>query len=562
MDKTTLARILWATTRDWSSATNPAVTRQCRDALAAILATGGTAGFRPAAEPSPADRTGAAWQECAAAAGAALPPPATAAPACAVLVPARTATPLVLDYGGLAWPTAPGSVRDQQIGPFRIAGDARDWYLETYTAMDAGVALASDGEGGPGLYPCVPAAAGAGPAPEPEPEPEPEPVDRRAITLSFAGFIVAILLACASLVMTYGASRLTEGARVALLERAATVPPAEAAATGPAGPSAEAITAARGCRDEIGNTGATVQQRRDACVGPWADVWSTETSAALPTDATWERHLAAWVRDFVDVGRNASLIWPLMLSYATILVLVAAGGLAVKGRWYGALVDGRNRVSLSRLQMLCWTVVLLGGYLVVGIFNIALLGSPLRELAQQAVVDDAAAGLLRQFPGFFPSMAPQLWAVLGITVAVSPFLSQMILNEKPREPAGGETDSRLLQAKAPLVGGMLAEGHATIDDSRWSDLVSGEEVGNEGQVDVSRLQYLVITFVLLGGYLTLLVRYLGTLDGAQILTAAATFAPVFPSMPPVDGTFVGLLALSHGGYLAFKAMPSTGAGVM
>ena len=31
-------------------------------------------------------------------------------------------------------------------------------------------------------------------------------------------------------------------------------------------------------------------------------------------------------------------------------------------------------------------------------------------------------------------------------------------------------------------------------------------------------------------------------------------------MPPVDGTFLALLALSHGGYLAFKALPSTGAG--
>ena len=72
---------------------------------------------------------------------------------------------------------------------------------------------------------------------------------------------------------------------------------------------------------------------------------------------------------------------------------------------------------------------------------------------------------------------------------------------------------------------------------------------------MSRLQYLVITFMLLGSYLILLLRYLGSLEATQILIAAHDHAPVFPSMPPVDGTFLGLLALSHGGYLAFKALP-------
>jgi hypothetical protein len=109
-------------------------------------------------------------------------------------------------------------------------------------------------------------------------------------------------------------------------------------------------------------------------------------------------------------------------------------------------------------------------------------------------------------------------------------------------------------ASAPL------DAHARLDESRWADLITGEEAANANQVDVSRLQYLVITFLLLGSYLILLLRYLGSIDGTQVLMAAHDAAPVFPSMPPVDGTFLGLLVLSHGGYLAFKALPSTGAG--
>jgi hypothetical protein len=35
-------------------------------------------------------------------------------------------------------------------------------------------------------------------------------------------------------------------------------------------------------------------------------------------------------------------------------------------------------------------------------------------------------------------------------------------------------------------------------------------------------------------------------------------SPMFAEMPPVDDTFIGLLVLSHGAYLAFKAMPKGG----
>jgi hypothetical protein len=43
-----------------------------------------------------------------------------------------------------------------------------------------------------------------------------------------------------------------------------------------------------------------------------------------------------------------------------------------------------------------------------------------------------------------------------------------------------------------------------------------------------------------------------SLDGPGILLAALSGAPLFAAMPPIDTTFVGLLALSPAGYLAFK----------
>ena len=88
-------------------------------------------------------------------------------------------------------------------------------------------------------------------------------------------------------------------------------------------------------------------------------------------------------------------------------MLILARGLATTGTWFGALVDNRNRVSLSRVQMLAWTVVLLGGYVVVGAFNVALLGERRARLTLNAGSWGAASRTtLQDFAGFFPNMDP------------------------------------------------------------------------------------------------------------------------------------------------------------
>ena len=46
---------------------------------------------------------------------------------------------------------------------------------------------------------------------------------------------------------------------------------------------------------------------------------------------------------------------------------------------------------------------------------------------------------------------------------------------------------------------------------------------------------------------------LGNVTGRTIMSAAASSGDVFATMPPVADTFIGLLVLSHAGYLTFKA---------
>ena len=76
------------------------------------------------------------------------------------------------------------------------------------------------------------------------------------------------------------------------------------------------------------------------------------------------------------------------------------------------------------------------------------------------------------------------------------------------ETAPDGTDYGTTTASRPLVPPAELETRSSPSDARWSDLVSGEEEANAGQVDVSRLQHLVITGLLHGGYAVLLLYFI------------------------------------------------------
>lgn len=535
MDSTSIAQILWATTGDFLPIGSSTATADARMALAVILAAGIDKGFPAPLEPTQTDRNSQGWKECSAAAvQATSAAPAVPPAAFALLTTVKVAGGTALD-SDLDWPDAAGTKISARIGPLRRKSDARDWYLVTFAVIDP-AALTVDGDAAPGLFPRASAkvamtGAGGGNSPS-------QPTNRAKL-LSVAMFLTAIALSLLSIAVTYGASRLIAATieRMAASEVSNTV-------------CKVALSASEN------NSADRLESVRDACATPWATAWE---DGGNNTANWWARTLDSALWKVLNVNKSASLIAPLLLSYLAIIVLIVASGMATRGTWLGALVDNRNRISLSRVQMLLWTIVLLGGYIVLATFNIALLGGAMRDLTLSAAAGSAKAkATLEQFVGYFPSMDSALWAVLGLTVAVSPYLSQVILNQKNREGGDAGVDYRRAEVRtliepSPLE--MRAPGLF-----RWADLITGEEEANAAQVDVSRLQYLVITFLLLGGYLILLLTYARSLDGTQILIAVHDNTPVFPSMPAVDATFLGLLVLSHGGYLAFKALPAKGTG--
>lgn len=228
---------------------------------------------------------------------------------------------------------------------------------------------------------------------------------------------------------------------------------------------------------------------------------------------------AAWISLSLSGGPVKAPLLPYQwLAVATLLLgLCVVAGILINGRIDGILIDDRNRISLARLQWVAWLVILLSGYYTGAVLNAA----------------TGAADL--------PVMQAELFGLLGI-VSGSAVVSGLIVDNKKSAP-GSAPPAPLQPGQSGQIGSM--DRNATAEEASWADLYCGDEVANRDVVDISRLQKLMMTTLLLMTY-------------AQMLWAAFGKAAVsgqFAAMPAVGSTFLGLLGGSNAAYLAFKATP-------
>jgi hypothetical protein len=275
--------------------------------------------------------------------------------------------------------------------------------------------------------------------------------------------------------------------------------------------------------------------------------------AALALEATGKSALFGFFTDASakltgtsSGGGTISILVPMLAMIFGIFGLAIGLGLGTKQRVDGILIDDRNRVSLARSQVTLWTVVALGGYAALALFNVGLIG------VQGAEATGASA-----FPGIPASIA----AALGIAAA-SPMLSALILDGKKTPPPDRFSVAFDRAGSADLVSrGATFFGRGTTGlDARSSpaqasiaDIFMGEENANSDTVDPSRLQNVVITVMLLSGYFAFLVELVRHITPDRILTSQPLIQPIFTSLPNPGATFAALLLVSHAAYLVGKA---------
>ncbi|HMI20861.1 MAG TPA: hypothetical protein VK533_15100 [Sphingomonas sp.] len=203
-------------------------------------------------------------------------------------------------------------------------------------------------------------------------------------------------------------------------------------------------------------------------------------------------------------------------------------GWLINGRPAGAFIDNRNRISLSKLQAAAWTVVVLAGFATAAAFNIA---TAMYE-------DNSISALAIVIPN-------ELLLAMGIS-ATSLVAAPALLTLKSQQP---EVQGALAIAKDKMGTAITSNGKLVLrdapKDASWSDVVTGEEVGNAGSPDLGKIQQAAITLLLLGCYV------------AYVYADLAGSQETVTSLPTLDKSFVWLLGISHASYLAYKAAPHT-----
>jgi hypothetical protein len=245
-----------------------------------------------------------------------------------------------------------------------------------------------------------------------------------------------------------------------------------------------------------------------------------------------------------------------LLSVVMMTALLSIAGHAATGMWRGFLIDARNQMSLSRLQIVGWTIIVLTGFL----------SSVLRNVA-----DPEGGGAGADSVGV--AIPPAVWMLLGIgttSLVVAPSLSRSkarkvspkaqaaVAPEKsassaPQDSGAAPVSPSQIKRLLDLRKGVDTQAMANSvvlakrapSDAEWRDLIMGEETGNGDHLDIAKVQMLLFTVVVWVAY------------GSSVYAMFTGESEVITSLPDVSSGLVTLIGISHTGYLADKATTHT-----
>lgn len=246
-------------------------------------------------------------------------------------------------------------------------------------------------------------------------------------------------------------------------------------------------------------------------------------------------------------SRSALVTWWIVAVLLIAFVLILGHGIV--GRPLGALIGARNRMSLSRLQLIAWTILVLSAWLTAALWNLA-----------NGVADPLKIAL-----------PTELWLLLGIS-ATAMVGTPLVLSTKMSRPPDAEQAMGQVQLAAARRGRAVATvdgemgttmatsmmqdmglahrgvviANVSSDDASLADLFMGDEVGNFAEVDLSKVQMFFFTVMIILAYAAAL---------ASMFMAARPAGIV--AFPALNESVVALLGISQAGYLTYKAVPHT-----
>jgi hypothetical protein len=217
---------------------------------------------------------------------------------------------------------------------------------------------------------------------------------------------------------------------------------------------------------------------------------------------------------------NRAFAW--VLTLVLMLFFIAMAGKSITGLWLGALIDKRNKISLSRLQMILWTIIVLSAFLTVALYSVA---------------TGAANPLMVEIP-------TQLWMLIGISTTSlvgSALVKGNNMQRNPTTKAGKKMVKEDVEAGRQQIVGVVGTNDNPAN-AKWGDMFKDEGVINRDNLDLSKIQMFFFTIVLFIAYAAALWQLF---DGSGVVTR----------LPEVSKEMNVLLGISHAGYLTTKTIP-------
>lgn len=290
----------------------------------------------------------------------------------------------------------------------------------------------------------------------------------------------------------------------------------------------------------------------------------------------------------VRLGR-AGWVWTWIISLILMFVVmgIAGIGLGAKDRFWAVFVDSRNMVSLSRFQIILWTLVVLSAFWTIGLARVgdywfgghadryvwqasestfdSPLEAPESEQEPPDEVDEEEPGLVGPLELKLPAV---LWALMGISVT-SAVASPLIKQDKKQRTTRTEADQRSYER---MLDRTLSAGDSedASDDEvqpepqendefytkgavvyrkegyapQFFDLFRGEDPESIRYMDVGKVQNFFFTIIAVVTYALAIGAAIG---------AAGSIASLF-EFPDVSEGLLAVLGISHTGYLVNKAI--------
>jgi len=222
------------------------------------------------------------------------------------------------------------------------------------------------------------------------------------------------------------------------------------------------------------------------------------------------------------------------LAAAAMIFLMTVIGVRIALRPAGVLISERNTMSMSRLQVVLWTVLISSSFLAIALARAFHGGINPNEVLDIAI-------------------PKEVWELLGLSGGSTLLASMVQSSKSDKDPDVARVGPPTSTAVTPNPLSVTPSGRRGIlpvysapNEARFANLFQGDELANHRSIDLAKVQLFIFTVV---GVLAYGAALFQMMDGAS--------ARMLTEYPAVTPTLVTILGISHATYLGNKAVDKT-----